>query len=139
MRRPARERSLNVGFGGANVMLALAADVAGSADAEAEVRVVCPVDLIVPATIAGAGEVGNLVMFEACRLQHVYRRCVHRQLALFVELSHLTKLLLPPKRCSFFVGQAVSRDMCRLKSQCAAQIAFPLRDGLARHTENQVK
>src|SRR5207248_11535390 len=98
-RRLARLDALQIGPQVARVDLAPPLDVASRPHAEAEVRLVRPVNLVVPAAPSRPREAGNLVLLEAVRLQHVDGPRVHRQLLLFLDRHYLPALPpLPPPR-----------------------------------------
>src|SRR5262249_8986762 len=101
--RLSRQRQSDVAPQVACVQLAPPPDVAGGAHAEAEVRLVRPVHLVVPAAATfprsrpAAREIRDLVMLEAGLLQGVNGDAVQLQLGLLVQRPDLPALALLPQ------------------------------------------
>src|SRR6516162_3867821 len=101
----------------ARVEPADAAHIACRTDAETKMRLVRPVDPIVPAAKSGAGVVGDLVLLDAGGGETIESGRVHRQLQLLIERADFAALALLPELSSLFVGQPVRGDVRRIEGQ----------------------
>ena len=113
---PARTR-LNVGRRAAVVRLAAAVDEPRRARPGGKILAAEPVVLVVPAAMAGPGEVRDFVVLEAGRGQRVDRRLVHLPLDLFLDARQLAVRQPRPERGAFFERQAVGRDVIGLQAR----------------------
>ena len=99
--------SADVFMNAAGVQFTPAFNIAGRAQAEAKIRFVRPIDLIVATAFAWLRMVGDLIVLKASRLQAVERVQIHSQLGVFVQGMNLAHLSLLPQASSLFVSQAI--------------------------------
>ena len=106
--------------------------------AQAQIRNLFPVGGILSRSISGSCKVGDFVGFESLPAQFVDEYLVHGN-HIFVRTDlEQTFLALQPKLGTFFVSQAVGRDVLYVQSEGFPYLLPPIVDRLAGQPVNKI-